>query len=115
MNHAPATFEPSTLPTPQAGALVLAPRSALGEHRKTLKAWHVDCGVTKTCVMIAPIIVTEINRVGGFVKWRVPNQHLDIERIAAFEDVHSTLGRALAHAARLLKQLAEDVPNELQR
>lgn len=82
---------------------------------KFLRAWHVDSGVTKTCVMIAPIIVTKVDRTRNIVKWRVPNRPFDVTRSARFDDVHSNLDRALQHAAQLLTELAKEAPDELQQ
>jgi hypothetical protein len=64
--------------------------------------------------MIAPVIVTKIDRARGVVKWRVPGRAFDVDRLARFEAVHSTLERAFAHAAGLLEELAKEAPNELQ-
>ena len=101
----------TTEPKPaELGTWITLPASGDGVARKVLPAWHVDEGVTKTCVMIAPVWVTQINRLEGFVKWRVPNQPFDVERTAPFASVHTKIESALAHAARLLPALCPGAP-----
>jgi hypothetical protein len=80
-----------------------------------LKAWHVQDGINGSCVIIAPILVTRIDRGRGAVWWRMPNQPFDVSRVARFADVHSDQAAALEHAGRLLTELAKELPNELQR
>ncbi len=110
-------MNPATEPkTTEAGAWITLPASADGATHKVLPAWHVDEGVTKICVIIAPIWVTQINRLEGFVTWRVPNQPFDVERTAPFASIHTKIESALAHAARLLPALCPGAPprNQLQ-
>lgn len=63
--------------------------------------------------MAVPIWVVQINRAEGWVRWRFPNQPFDVERLAPFEAVHSTLGAALDAVARLLPSLAAMPENVL--
>jgi hypothetical protein len=69
-------------------------------------------------VAVQPILVTRINREAGYVVWRGRGRHLqrfDIDRIAEFSDVHSTLGRAMGRCVELLKGIcAEKASDELQ-
>lgn len=73
-------------------------------------AYHVDAAQLGFGVSILPIVVTRIHRAGGYVVYAPRGAHaarFDVWRIAPFEEVHSTLGRATAAVvAHLREQLA---------
>lgn len=80
------------------------------------RAFLVTAGVmVPGFVSIAVITVRKINREGGYVVWRGPDLHrqeFDLDRIAEFADVHSTITRALGCAAALLKAQLDKIDAE---
>jgi hypothetical protein len=75
-----------------------------------LPAFLVEVGASRSCIMALPVWVVQINRAERWVRWRFPNQPLDVERVAPVDAVHSTIEGALAAVARLLPPLA-DIPD----
>ena len=86
-----------------------------GTPRRILPAYQVTRSALTGSVTVAVIWVTEINKMEGWVKWRTPNQPFDVERLAEFADVHSTLDAALEHVRRAAPDAQATLPaNQLQ-
>jgi hypothetical protein len=98
---------------PEPGKWIVLPADRYGNVRRVLPAWHVYTGTRAACLLICPTWITEINRLEGFVKYRTPNEPLDVERTAPFGEFFSTVEKAAARVAELLPPLAEIPDNVL--
>lgn len=91
--------------------------------REDLPAVGMDAYVVTRegyAVCIKPILVTRINREGGYVVYRDRGAHartFDVERIAEFELVGSTIARAMARCVALLREnlIAAKADEELEQ
>jgi len=99
---------------PAPGKWLDLPAGLDGRPRRVLPAFLVEVGASKCGLMCLPIWVTEINRAEGWVRWRYPNKPFDVERLAPFDSVHSSIDTALAAVARLLPPLADIPANHLE-
>lgn len=98
----------------EAGKWCQLPRGLNGRSVRILPAYLIQAGTSDACVLAVPIWVVEINRLEGWVRYRMPNQPHDIERTADFADVHSRLESALAAIGRILPGLHNLPANTLQ-
>ena len=98
---------------PESGKWIDLPTGLDGKTSRVLPSFLVEVSTSCNCVIALPIWVTKINRIEGWVQWKMPKQPFDVERVAPFYAVHSTLEAATSAAARLLQPLSEIPENKL--